>query len=106
MRIELEGLRRKLKTDAKALWADENSRDLLRGALRVFLAVHTEAILDQFDGPHNAMSPKVRLEPNDWFDLGQLRYVQAGSVWVTGEKRWPEIGKRAGVGQHVLLASR
>lgn len=102
LRIEVERMRRRLGIDDLALWGDLALRARLRAALAVFAAVFTEALLDRFDGAHNDGMRKARLEPNDWFDLGQLRYVQPGTIWVTSERRWPPIARRAGVGEFVM----
>jgi hypothetical protein len=81
--------------------AEPDALAALRGALEVFVLVFREAVLDLFDGPHNAAAPKIRFEPNDAWDLAQLRYAQGPRVWVTLDRRWRALAARAGVPDRV-----
>lgn len=74
----------------------------LEPALTTYCAVLSEALLDRFDGPHNEGMPKIEFSCNDWYDVAQLRYVQADRVWVTNESVWHEMARRAGVHKQVL----
>jgi hypothetical protein len=64
-----------------------------------------EAILDLFDGPHNASTRKIAFEANDWYDLAQLRYLGTKRRWVTRDRVWVDVARRAGIADRVLLAA-
>ncbi|MFW6351554.1 MAG: hypothetical protein ACOC2E_04145, partial [Bacteroidota bacterium] len=44
----------------------------------------------------------VKLQPNDWYDLFLLTYVQPGNKIWTKEKRWIRYIQRAGMGSYLF----
>lgn len=87
------------RLDGSQLAAAENST---LTQLEVYVAMQIEAILDLFDGPHNRYDRKLDFSENDWIDLAQMRYVQPGGAWVTLDRRWLSVARRAGQEQNVI----
>jgi hypothetical protein len=99
--IEIAGMRSKFGPVPELRASDPGLRARLALLLEVHARAFIAAILDIFDGPHNPNRKKIRLEENDWYDLAQLRYVQAGTVWVTLDKRWVTLAPGAGLQEYI-----
>lgn len=51
------------------------------------------------------LATKHAAEPNDWVDLHFFAYLQDGRVLVTGERRWIEVAREAGLSNLVCELS-
>jgi hypothetical protein len=79
--------------------------DRLIPHLDVPLRIHHEVFWDQFDGPNRRQGEKrMNFDANDASDLEQLRYLQptADVVWVTEERKWAVLARRAGLSGRIL----
>ena len=102
--LELELISRRRPSGIDTRWSPTTHSRRARELLKVFICMTVEAVLDRVNHPQNLKRRKIKLEGNDAYDLGQLRYLRPGDRWVTSETRWPAAAVGANVREFIVAS--